>query len=252
MERIAFDPEEDELWFVGDLVNGGAQSREVVQWVRDQAESATVCLGNHDLHMLAVWCGAHAGREKDTFGDLLGAPDADELCRWLQHRNILHRSDNLAVVHAAIWPWWTLAKAEEVARELESALHVDDPRPFFDEMYGNDPRAWRDDLSGHDRSRFAVNVFTRARCLTDDRELDFDHKGTLEQLPSGLEAWFDVHARTSDDGARYFFGHWSALGLRLRPRAVCLDTGVRWGRRLTALRLDDGALFSVPQNAAPG
>ncbi len=249
LAKIEFDPESDELWFVGDLVNGGPQSREVVEWAREHSASVKVALGNHDLHMLAVWTGAHPARRKDTFADLLEAPNADELCDWLRHQNILHRRGNHAVVHAAIWPKWTLKKAEKIARELEAALRVDDPRPFFDQMYGNDPRKWSKKLQGHDRLRFAVNVFTRARCLTKKNKLDFDHKGTLASLPRGLTPWFDVLARRPDDGARYYFGHWSALGLRIRPRAVCLDTGVRWGRRLTAMRLEDGAIFSVPQSA---
>lgn len=247
-ERIDFDPDTDRVWFVGDLVNGGERNREVVEFVRELGDAATVCLGNHDLHMLAVWAGAHPLREKDTFADLLDAPNGDELCEWLRTRSIVHHEADALVVHAALWPEWSAEKAAAIATELETALRAPDPKTFFDEMYGNDPRTWSDDLEGHDRLRFAVNVFTRARCITDDGELDFDHKGTLEQLPRHLTPWFDRRVRHHRD-ATVYFGHWSALGMRLRPGAVCLDSGVRWGRWLTALRREDGALFAIEQLA---
>jgi bis(5'-nucleosyl)-tetraphosphatase (symmetrical) len=42
------------------------------------------------------------------------------------------------------------------------------------------------------------------------------------------------------------FGHWSALGLKVEPHAIALDTGCVWGRALTAIRLDDGTVFQEP------
>jgi bis(5'-nucleosyl)-tetraphosphatase (symmetrical) len=45
---------------------------------------------------------------------------------------------------------------------------------------------------------------------------------------------------------RVVFGHWASLGLTVLPHAVCLDSGAVWGRQLTAMRLEDDALFSVP------
>jgi bis(5'-nucleosyl)-tetraphosphatase (symmetrical) len=42
------------------------------------------------------------------------------------------------------------------------------------------------------------------------------------------------------------FGHWSALGLFLRDNLIGIDTGCVWGRALTAVRLEDRAVFSEP------
>jgi bis(5'-nucleosyl)-tetraphosphatase (symmetrical) len=41
------------------------------------------------------------------------------------------------------------------------------------------------------------------------------------------------------------FGHWSALGLLIRPKAIALDTGCLWGGPLTAIRLEDREVIQV-------
>jgi bis(5'-nucleosyl)-tetraphosphatase (symmetrical) len=50
------------------------------------------------------------------------------------------------------------------------------------------------------------------------------------------------------------FGHWSTLGLLLRPDTIAIDTGCLWGGALTAIRLSDRKIIEVrcPQWAAPG
>jgi len=41
------------------------------------------------------------------------------------------------------------------------------------------------------------------------------------------------------------FGHWSALGLKVADSVVGLDSGCIWGGALTAMRIEDRALFQV-------
>ncbi|MCX7140635.1 MAG: bis(5'-nucleosyl)-tetraphosphatase (symmetrical), partial [Proteobacteria bacterium] len=41
-------------------------------------------------------------------------------------------------------------------------------------------------------------------------------------------------------------GHWSALGLKLRPDLLALDSGCVWGGSLSAVRLEDRSLFQIP------
>ncbi|MDR2614435.1 MAG: diadenosine tetraphosphatase, partial [Candidatus Accumulibacter sp.] len=43
-------------------------------------------------------------------------------------------------------------------------------------------------------------------------------------------------------------GHWSALGLKIRPNLLTLDSGCLWGGQLTAVRLEDRMVFQVAED----
>src|SRR5690349_1179902 len=74
------------LLFVGDAVNRGPESLQMLRQVRSLGESAEMVLGNHDLHLLAVACGIRRPGRGDTIGDILDAPDCEELLDWLRCR----------------------------------------------------------------------------------------------------------------------------------------------------------------------
>ncbi len=238
LDKIAFEPAHDDLWLVGDLVNRGPQSCAVVRFVKSLGSRAITVLGNHDLALLVVAAGVKKPHRADTFGDVLAAPDRDELLHWLRQQKMMHAAAGYAMVHAGLLPRWTVAQALALAREVEMALQGPDCHEFIRHMYGDAPARWRDDLAGYDRLRTITNAMTRMRLATVDGEMEFTHKIGLDHVPRGFMPWYDVPARASRDTA-IIFGHWAALGLIVRDDVIGLDSGCVWGRALSALRLKD-------------
>jgi bis(5'-nucleosyl)-tetraphosphatase (symmetrical) len=237
LRRIGFSADRDRLWLVGDLVNRGPQSLEVLRFVRALGDNAIVVLGNHDLHLLAVACGCRGTRRSDTLDEILSAPDRDALLEWLAGRPLAHYEAGDLLVHAGVVPQWTVETTLGVAREVESALRQD-PRHLFAHMYGDDPDLWTEELEGTDRLRFAINALTRMRLCTREGRINLRLKGKPPAGDSPWLPWFDVHGRRTR-GARIIFGHWSALGLIVRDDLIGLDSGCVWGGSLTAVDLDD-------------
>ena len=54
---IDFNRGRDRLLLVGDLVNRGPGSLEVLRWARNHESCLQLVLGNHDIHLLARWAG---------------------------------------------------------------------------------------------------------------------------------------------------------------------------------------------------
>jgi bis(5'-nucleosyl)-tetraphosphatase (symmetrical) len=243
LERASFDPAKDRLWLAGDLVNRGPDSLGVLRRVRDLGERAAVVLGNHDLHLLAVASGAARVKRRDTFTDVLEAPDREELLAWLRHRRLMHQEDGYALVHAGLLPQWSVAQALELAREVERELR-EEPRSLFASMYGDEPASWSEALRGAARHRVVINAMTRMRMLDRSSAMNLAYTGAPEKAPAGLVSWFDAPGRPSA-ATPIVCGHWAALGLVLRPDLLALDSGCVWGGRLTAVRLEDRAVFQV-------
>lgn len=247
LDRVRFDPADDELWFCGDLVNRGPASLEVLRFVRKLGDRAITVLGNHDLHLVAAARDPSHMRAGDTFAEVLAASDGAELVDWLRRRPLLHhdRRRGFTLVHAGLAPQWDLATATACAREVERVLASDRFGELLDHMYGDLPDRWSDSLEGFDRWRFIINCFTRIRLVTDDGRISLKHKGPPESAPAGLVPWFDAPARRNAD-LHVIFGHWSTLKRDPGHGIYPLDTGCVWGGRLTALKVDaDGGWFSV-------
>lgn len=244
LDSISFEPADDRLWLVGDLVNRGPDSLAVLRFIKALGERAVTVLGNHDLHLLAVATSFERVKRDDTLSEILAAPDRDELLDWLRNRPLAHFEQDVLMVHAGLLPQWTAVDACALASEVEAALRGAQWREFLRNMYGNQPDRWSADLRGNDRLRVIVNALTRVRLCNAEGAMEFAHKGALAGAPSGFMPWFEVPGRASAD-TRIVFGHWSALGLVRRPNVLGLDTGCLWGRRLTAFRLEDRKLFQV-------
>ncbi|OQW91795.1 MAG: bis(5'-nucleosyl)-tetraphosphatase (symmetrical) [Beggiatoa sp. IS2] len=249
LKFIHYHPNKDTLWCVGDLVNRGPHSLEVLRFIKGLGEKAVVVLGNHDLHLLAV---AHGWTERlhrrDTLTAILQASDKTELLTWLRHRPLLHYDVTLkiAMIHAGLPPQWDIAQASQYAHEVEMALRGDHYQEYFNCLYGSKPRKWSEDLKGEERLRYITNCFTRLRYCSAEGELALEKKDAPEfTVHSPYQPWFSLPNRRSRE-TRIIFGHWSTLGYYTQHHVTALDTGCLWGGTLTALRLEDEQIYHVP------
>ena len=247
VDVIRFDPAQDRLWFVGDLVNRGPDSLAVLRWVKGLGEFAMTVLGNHDLHLLTVAAGIAPARPSDTLEEVLVAPDRHDLLEWLRLRPLIHVHDGLFMVHAGLLPQWTADHAVTLATEVEHALQGPTARPLLEQVYkknGNAHNRWDDHLIGLDRLGVIVRVMTRLRICAQDGRMDLSYKGPLSHVPNGFMPWFRVPGRKSAD-VTVISGHWAALGLHVQDNILAIDSGCVWGGRLTAVRLEDRQVFQV-------
>lgn len=245
VQRIERETPDACYWLAGDLVNRGPHSLETLRFVRSLGERAVTVLGNHDLHLLAVAAGARKQQAMDSLDAVLHAPDCRELIDWLRTRPLAHYEKGYLLVHAGVLPQWSAGQALSLAREVETVLQGENWADFMVEIYGNEPNRWQDSLSGAGRLRCIVSGLTRLRFCSEEGRMDFKAKGEVSEAPAGMVPWFDVSMRRTAGTDTVVFGHWSALGLLLRPDLIGLDTGCVWGRELTAVRLADRAVFQV-------
>jgi bis(5'-nucleosyl)-tetraphosphatase (symmetrical) len=239
LKRLRFNPDRDQLWFTGDLVNRGPDSLGALRLAHALRDNATIVLGNHDLHLLAIAYAGASLRQGDTLEPILVARDRRRLLDWLLGLPlVVHdapRGDLL--VHAGLVPQWTVADALALAGEVGSALR-EDPQQFLEGMYGNQPDTWSKGLRGMARLRFTVNVLTRMRLCTAGGRIDLAQKGPPDEARSPWRPWY-LHRKRATRDTRIVFGHWSALGFHAGDNVLALDTGCVWGGTLTAIDLDD-------------
>ena len=243
LEQINPDPIADELWFAGDLINRGPNNVDTLTLLMD-LPNATCVLGNHDLHFLAVTEGFKSPHRGDTIDDILHHPQRDAFTDFLMGQPLLHKNDALraVMVHAGLPAMWSLEDALHWADVIHQ--HLQDPElraSFFDAMYGNEPSNWQTDMNFPDRLRLATNCLTRMRYYSHPGQLEFAHKALTS--PAGFSPWFERRHPTLKDWT-ICFGHWATLEGVFEPTLYGLDTGCVWGRALTAVRLEDGHVFS--------
>ena len=262
LQTVDFSASRDTLYVLGDLVNRGPKSAEVLRRCMQAGDSMRALLGNHDLHLLAASQGLRRQSKRDTLAQVLDAPDRIALLDWLRQQSLarLHtnaRGENLLMVHAGVLPQWSLQQAMALNQEVQAVLQSPDFARFLQNMYGNLPDRWSADLQGDDRLRCIVNAFTRLRFCSAEGVMDFESAESAEQAPEGLMPWFDVPGRATAD-TPMAFGHWSTLGHINRPDLMAMDTGCVWGGCLSMMRIGDHMgereliQLQCPQAQVPG
>lgn len=241
LEQVAFNPANDCLWVAGDMVNRGPDSLATLQFLYQHRNSVRCVLGNHDLHLLAIYFGHRQAKPSDTAVDILDADNSEELITWLRQQPLcLHDEKmNYTMAHAGIAPQWSLTQALNYSAEVEAVLKTEAIHPFLKNMYGNIPDLWHDDLTGADRLRCITNYFTRMRICNSDGKLEFSYTGDTNHIPDGYQPWFKQANRQTQQ-QRIIFGHWAALNGHINHKNLFgLDTGCVWGQKLTLMQLDN-------------
>lgn len=249
LAKVAFNPDNDQLWLTGDLVARGHDSLKVLRFVRSLGSTVRLVLGNYDLHLIAIHSGVRHNKPTEHLNALLEASDAADLINWLRCQPMLQVDDELKLImsHAGITPQWDNETAKLCAHEVETVLCSDNYPLFLDAMYGDAPNYWTPELSYLARLRFSINVLTRMRYCFPNGQLDLIYKDTPGTAPAPLKPWFDL-PRLVDTGYVLAFGHWASLAGKNTPEGIIgLDTGCCWGGQLTMLRWEDNRYFR--QNA---
>jgi bis(5'-nucleosyl)-tetraphosphatase (symmetrical) len=249
LDSLGFSPDRDQLLLVGDLVNRGPDSLGVLRFIRALGGAASTVLGNHDLHLLALYHDPdRRARSSDTLDEVLAAPDCEQLLDWLiaQPLAIDDAAQGDLLVHAGLVPEWSRVEVLANARAAERALRADPPA-FLAAMYGNKPERWRDAVTPMEKHRFTINVLTRLRYCRADGRIDLKMKHAPTMVEGPWRPWFE-HAERRLTDRRIVFGHWSTLGLLQRANLLALDTGCVWGGALTAVNLDDPAAPPIQQH----
>jgi bis(5'-nucleosyl)-tetraphosphatase (symmetrical) len=245
LAQADFNPAVDTLWLTGDLVARGPDSLQVLRYVRSLGDSVRMVLGNHDLHLLAIYAGISRNKPKDNLTPLLEAPDCDQLINWLRRQPVIQIDEEkkLIMAHAGVSPQWDLETTKRCTREVEAILSSDSYPLFLDSMYGDLPNSWDNNLIGLPRLRYSTNSLTRMRFCYPNGALDMICKDIPKKAPAPLKPWFDLPSQVGEHYA-IAFGHWAALEGKGTPAGIyALDTGCCWGGKLTMLRWEDKHYF---------
>ncbi len=256
LAQVGFDKNNDQLYVAGDLVARGPDSLATLRFIKSLKQSAKVVLGNHDLHLLAVYAGIKKVKKQDLLTELLAAHDIHELMHWLIQQPLLQQigNDNAYMSHAGISPQWHLQDAIEQAEKAHQKLVSPEKDYWLRAMYGEQPNDWQQTYSAEDKFRYTINAYTRMRYCDENKHLEFEQKLAPDSLlpikkqsKTKLVPWYELSGVINT--TTWVFGHWAALmGQCSHNNIYALDTGCVWGNHLTLLRWHDKKLFTEPAN----
>ncbi len=252
LKEIRFDPDQDFLWFAGDLVARGENSVGALRFVKKLADrdTAATVLGNHDLTLIACARGFKKAKEKDGTQDIIDAIDGDELIDWLRKQPLsLSPNAKTLITHAGVPCIRDAEQTIRLASEVQQIVGHDDLTvldTFLAEMYGEQPDLWSDELTGMARLRCITNYLTRMRLTDAKGRLEFGFKDALDApMPVGFQPWFEFESLAAQTH-QLIFGHWAALqGKTINSQIQNVDGGCVWGQQLMAFRLEDQHMFAV-------
>ena len=156
---------------------------------------------------------------------------------------IKESNETFWIAHAGIPFIWSFETAKTLSDEIQKVLKKDS-YSLLKNMWGDEPKRWNTKLEGSKRYRTIINYFTRMRYLDKKGSLMLDKKDLKSQ--KNYIPWFKQTIDNLDDNEYIIFGHWAALNGKTKLNNIIgLDTGCVWGKKLTAIRLEDKKIISV-------
>lgn len=248
LDKLQFDPANDQLWLAGDLVNRGEDSLSVLRLLKELDNSVSCVLGNHDISLLAMHYGLL--KRHPSLKKIFKASDREELIAWLESQPMIQidKKRKICMTHAGLPPKWKVKEAQAYSQEIEQQLQGSNTAEWLSNVYGDKPKQWKKSLEGYDRHCYIINAFTRMRFLKGNGQLTFKLKNSpySNKKPNKQNnnqdyrkyiPWFE-HPDRKSINYQLIFGHWASLGLYYSNNVIGLDTGCVWGGRLTAINMD--------------
>ena len=240
LEKIS--PSKDtSLYIVGDLINRGPESEKTLDFLINNPMKIQCILGNHDLAFISFYHKIfNKINEQDSYGQLTQNKNAVKWINWLRALPLCISNNEFTLVHAGLYPYWSLdenlQQADNLHHLLKSNNYVNELKKLWQHADSTQPKPYK--------SSFALNVFTRMRYISADRSLCLKTKGLTTDTTSKKKPWFELWPQ--QDKAIYF-GHWSALrGETQREDIICLDSGCVWKESLTAINTSTGKKIIQP------
>lgn len=250
LKKANFDPQQDKLWAVGDLVARGPDSLATMEYLYDLGPHFDTVLGNHDLHLIAAAFGISHPKPQDQLDKLIKHKHFSRYIDFLLQKPLAAQPvSKVLISHAGLYPKWSINKAIKLSAEVEAQLQGKHVNKFLKSMYGNLPNTWSKDLTGQSRIRFIVNAFTRMRFLNKDKSLDFATKSHPKNAGDHLLPWFNCSNKELKKSETLLFGHWASLlgevpqSLPIPANVIALDTGFVWGNKMRLYCIETGDLI---------
>ena len=201
LEKIQFNPQQDRLWFVGDLINRGPDSLATLRFLYSLRDSIEFVLGNHEPSVMDIH---NLSAQTD---DTPTCTFPSGTCLWLQH-GVCHRDhDQPAVMDAQGQRWYIHGQLHRDNGQpavidhdgfqcwyQHGQLHRDGDLPAA--IYGSGTQAWYEWIL---QGKLHRNGDLPARIFEDGTQ-EWYHNGKLHR-DGDLPAFIDL------DGAQLWYQH---------------------------------------------
>lgn len=223
------------LTFLGDLVNRGPHSAEVLRWFFAHTSSVQSILGNHEIHFLRIALGVVPAQSQDEWIQALSSQERKAWVEAILAWPLLIEENHWLLVHGGHPPTWS---ENELRKRCQSASAA---------LQRNPESVLATGAKNKTEFQETIHWVTRLRFVEEDGTPTFAPKGPPGSAPAPIVPWF-THPLHTRPGAEIAFGHWAALGVHHEKRFWGLDGGCVWGGELAALELNSKRVRRIPSH----